>query len=147
MFHLQSLVPTVDRRTCMQFCPPRARDCIYERVYDGGLHAPQSDLDSLSSPPLHHHFFSHSASCSAGNLLTVTCSSELWCCPRRNNTHTQTRHTETRQVHVGMDHTAPRVLSLVPPFLNETVRDFYSVSIFFIEVVSNCFSLQNIKRM
>lgn len=38
-----------------------------------------------------------------------------------------------------MDHTAQRVLSLVPRFLSGTVRDFfYSVSIvfFFIEVVS-----------
>lgn len=81
--------------TCMQFCPLRARECVYECVCKGGLHAPQSDLDSLSSP---HHLFSLSfffltlVSCRAGNLLNSHIYSELWCCPKT--------HRHTGQVHV-----------------------------------------------
>lgn len=49
VFHFQSSVPSMDEHAC-EFCPPRARECVYERLCEGGLHAPQSDLDSLSSP-------------------------------------------------------------------------------------------------
>lgn len=34
----------------MQFCPLPVRKCVDERFCRGGLHAPRSDLDSLSSP-------------------------------------------------------------------------------------------------
>lgn len=56
-------------------------------------------------------------------------------------------HTHTH-IHTSgaccMDHTAQRVLSLVPCFLSETVRDFYSVSVFY-RSGFYCYSLQNIR--
>lgn len=88
-------------------------------------------------PPLSLSRFPHSGSCRAGNLLHSHVQCELWCCPK--GTHTDT-DTESHQVHVGMDHTAQRVLSLVPHFLYEAVRDLLRLCFhFFIEVVSIAF--------
>lgn len=127
----------------MQFCPLRARECVYECVCEGGLHAPQSDLDSLSSP---HHLFSLSfffltlVSCRAGNLLNSHIYSELWCCPKHTDTH-------VRCTLYG-PHRSKSSFSR-PSFPKWSVRDFYSVSFFFffffIEVISICYSVQNIR--
>lgn len=80
----------------MQFGPPRARECINECGCKGGLHAPQSDLDSLSSPVI-------SVSCRAGNTETNGAVA----------LHTDTNTQNTFQVHV--EWTTPPDFSLSSP--------------------------------
>ena len=126
----------------MQLCPLRARECERVSAY-GGLHAPQFDLDSLSSPTISFSLsrYSPSVSCRAGNLLNSHIYSELWCCPNRSHTDT---HTGTRCMLLYGPHRSEIFLSTLV-LLRETVRDFYSCLhlffffFFYIEVVSIAF--------
>lgn len=141
VFHLT--VPTLDEHACSSV--HRERENAYTSVSAKRGSACSTIWPRFPSPPPPlppslslSRFLSLCRA--AGSLLNSHIHNELWCCPKHTQTHTSGARC--------MDHTAQRVLSLVPR--SESVRDFYSVSVFFclffyIEVISICYSVQNIR--
>lgn len=128
----------------MQFCPLPARKCTDERFCKGGLHAPQSDLDSLSSPNV---CLAHSHSCRAGNLFNPHTLSRWWCCP---NAHTRARpHTHTEEHIRCMLYGPHRSKSSLIPLFQVKWSGISTLSpsffLFFYRSGFYCSSVQNIR--
>lgn len=129
----------------MQFCPLHI-EYIYECSCNGGLHAPQCDLDSLSSPIVSASLASLTFSCRAGNLLNSHTANYGAVQTAHTRTHTQAcAYRNVSGACCTDHHRSESFLSSL--FFGVTTSGISTLSPFiFIEVVSFfCNSDQNIR--